>query len=75
MSSNWATSCTASTPAELLWATAFVSGDPHWTVGAAIDVESQAEAADAVQVEIQTRARYEEAALTSVRQARRRGST
>lgn len=36
-------------------------GDPHWTVGAAIDVESQAEVADAVQVEIQTRARYEEA--------------
>ena len=36
-------------------------GDPHWTLGAAIDVEAQAEVADAVQVEIQTRARYDEA--------------
>ena len=36
-------------------------GDPHWTVSAALDVEAQAEVADAVQVEIQTRARYDEA--------------
>jgi hypothetical protein len=36
-------------------------GDPHWTVGASIDVEHQAAVADAVQVEIQTRARYDEA--------------
>ncbi len=36
-------------------------GDPGWTVGAALDVESQAAVADAVQVEVQTRARYDEA--------------
>ncbi len=36
-------------------------GDPRWTVGAALDVESQAAVADAVQVEVQTRARYDEA--------------
>ncbi|MGC9348457.1 MAG: family 10 glycosylhydrolase, partial [Anaerolineae bacterium] len=36
-------------------------GDPHWTVGASLDVEYQASVADAVQVEIQTRARYDEA--------------
>jgi hypothetical protein len=35
-------------------------GDPGWTVGASLDVESQAAVADAVQVEIQTRARYSE---------------
>jgi hypothetical protein len=36
-------------------------GDPHWTTGASLDVENQAAVADAVQVEIQTRARYNEA--------------
>jgi hypothetical protein len=36
-------------------------GDPHWTVGASLDVENQAAVADAVQVEVQTRARYSEA--------------
>jgi len=36
-------------------------GDPGWTVGAAIDVEHQAAVADAVQVEVQTRGRYDEA--------------
>jgi hypothetical protein len=36
-------------------------GDPHWTTGSALDVENQAAVADAVQVEIQTRARYDEA--------------
>jgi hypothetical protein len=35
-------------------------GDPHWTVGASLDVEYQASVADAVQVEVQTRARYSE---------------
>ncbi|MBN1247275.1 MAG: beta-galactosidase trimerization domain-containing protein [Anaerolineae bacterium] len=35
-------------------------GDPGWTAGASIDVESQAAVADAIQVEIQTRARYDE---------------
>ncbi len=35
-------------------------GDPHWTVGASLDVENQAAIADAVQVEVQTRARYSE---------------
>ncbi len=35
-------------------------GDPDWTVGSSIDVESQAAVADAVQVEVQTRARYNE---------------
>ncbi len=37
-------------------------GDPGWTVGASIDVEHQAAVADAVQVEIQTRGRYDEGA-------------
>ena len=36
-------------------------GDPEWTVGASLDVESQAAVADAVQVEVQSRARYDEA--------------
>lgn len=36
-------------------------GDPGWTVGASLDLENQAAVADAVQVEIQTRARYDEA--------------
>ena len=40
-------------------------GDPGWTVGASIDVESQAAVADAVQVEIQTRARYSEETHTA----------
>ncbi len=38
-------------------------GDPDWTVGSSIDVESQAAVADAVQVEVQTRARYDEALI------------
>ncbi len=36
-------------------------GDPHWTTGASLDLENQAAVADAAQVEIQTRARYDEA--------------
>ena len=35
-------------------------GDPGWTVSAALDVEHQAAVADAVQVEVQTRGRYDE---------------
>jgi len=36
-------------------------GDPGWTVGASLDIENQASVEDAVQVEVQTRARYDEA--------------
>ena len=36
-------------------------GDPGWTTGASLDLENQAAVADAVQVEIQSRARYVEA--------------
>ncbi|MCJ7551598.1 MAG: beta-galactosidase trimerization domain-containing protein, partial [Anaerolineae bacterium] len=44
-------------------------GDPGWTVGASLDVENQASVEDAVQVEVQTRARYDEAAGSPVGEA------